>query len=115
MPQSSSRFDKRLSGRIPPGHEFENHFQLRYKSRVTLDQAPLCEPVVVQDVGGERAFRRRIMELGLIPGTVARVLRVAPLGDPIEIESRGSNLSIRRTEASHILVAPKPAQTRTEQ
>jgi ferrous iron transport protein A len=73
----------------------------------------MAEPVVVQEVFGERAFRRRIMELGLVPGTVARVLRVAPLGDPIEIESRGSNLSIRRKEANNILVAPKPAQNRT--
>ncbi|HTM44072.1 MAG TPA: FeoA family protein [Polyangiaceae bacterium] len=94
-------------------NEFENHYQLRYKLCMTLDQAPLAQPVVVQEVGGERAFRRRIMELGLIPGTVARVLRVAPLGDPIEIESRGSNLSIRRKEANNILVAPKSAQTRT--
>lgn len=72
---------------------------------MTLDEAQVGEAVTVEQVGGERGFRRRIMELGLIPGTRARVLRVAPLGDPIELESRGCNLSIRHAEARCIQVA----------
>lgn len=72
---------------------------------MTLDEAQVGESVTVEQVGGERGFRRRIMELGLIPGTRARVLRVAPLGDPIELESRGCNLSIRHAEARCIRVA----------
>jgi Fe2+ transport system protein FeoA len=71
-----------------------------------LDEARLGQAVTVEQVGGERAFRRRMMELGLVPGTRATVLRIAPLGDPIELEMRGCNLSIRHAEARCILVAP---------
>jgi ferrous iron transport protein A len=71
---------------------------------VTLDETPIGQSAVVLSIGGERQFRRRIMELGLLPGTPVRVLRVAPLGDPIEVETRGCNLSIRHAEARCIAV-----------
>jgi ferrous iron transport protein A len=74
---------------------------------LTLDEARIGEAMTVEHVGGERAFRRRLMELGLVPGTPVEVLRVAPLGDPIEILSRGSNLSIRHAEARVIRVHPR--------
>lgn len=61
-------------------------------------------PVVIARVTGERGFRRRLMELGLVPGAKVMVTNVAPLGDPIEIEVRKGRLSIRRVEAACILV-----------
>ena len=60
---------------------------------------------VVQAVGGDRAFRRRLMEMGLVPGTRISLVKVAPLGDPMEIELRHGRLSIRRHEASLVAVA----------
>ncbi len=60
----------------------------------------------VLSVGGERAFRRRLLELGLIPGTEVEVLRVAPLGDPIELFARGCCLSIRKADAACVIVEP---------
>jgi ferrous iron transport protein A len=60
--------------------------------------------VTVERVGGEKSYRRRLMELGLVPGTRVQVMGVAPLGDPIELLVRGSSLSIRRAEASAIAV-----------
>jgi ferrous iron transport protein A len=60
--------------------------------------------VIVEEVGGDRAFRRRIMEMGLVPGTPVRVVAVAPLGDPLTLELRGSRLSIRKTEAAEVRV-----------
>jgi ferrous iron transport protein A len=59
---------------------------------------------VVQEIRGPRAFRRRLLELGLLPGTPVRLLRRAPLGDPIELEARGSLLSIRGSEAEHVRI-----------
>jgi ferrous iron transport protein A len=59
----------------------------------------------VQAVGGDRAFRRRLMEMGLVPGARIRLVKVAPLGDPMEIELRHGRLSIRRHEASLVAVA----------
>jgi ferrous iron transport protein A len=59
---------------------------------------------VIRSVSCARAVARRLLEMGLLPGTPVRVLRVAPLGDPIELELRGYALSIRRDEAMHIEV-----------
>ena len=61
-------------------------------------------PVTIQAVDGDRGFRRRLMEMGLVPGTRVTVTNVAPLGDPLEIEVRRGRLSIRRLEAAHILI-----------
>ena len=60
----------------------------------------------IKSIGGERAFRRRLMELGLLPGTKVAFVGVAPLGDPVELCVRGSSVSIRREEARQIRVQP---------
>lgn len=52
---------------------------------------------------GSRASLR-LREMGVLPGTEVRIVRLAPLGDPIEIEVRGFHLSLRKTEAAEILV-----------
>jgi ferrous iron transport protein A len=49
----------------------------------------------------------RLLEMGLLPGTVVEVVRLAPLGDPIDLKVRGYHLSIRRQEARQINVAPE--------
>ncbi|OGT41843.1 MAG: iron transporter FeoA [Gammaproteobacteria bacterium RIFCSPHIGHO2_12_FULL_37_34] len=46
------------------------------------------------------AYRQRLLSMGLLPGTEFTVLRMAPLGDPIEIEVRGFALSLRKDEAN---------------
>ncbi len=50
---------------------------------------------------------RRLMELGLVPGVEIVFVRVAPLGDPLEVAVRGLHLSLRRSEAACIFVAPR--------
>ena len=52
----------------------------------------------------DRRMSRRLMEMGLLPGTEIRVVRVAPLGDPLELRLRDYSLSVRRSEASRIAV-----------
>ena len=69
---------------------------------------PLGQAATVREVAGPRAFRRRLLEMGLIPGTQVRVITVAPLGDPLRIEVRGGQWSIRRTEAAQIEIEAKP-------
>ncbi len=68
----------------------------------SLADLPLKTPATVRQVGGPRAFRRRLMELGLVPGTAISVVNVAPLGDPLELSVRGCRLSIRSHEAALI-------------
>lgn len=70
---------------------------------------------MVEQVGGARAFRRRIMEMGLVPGVQVAVVAVAPLGDPLTLALRGGRLSIRKSEAARVLVslADGPAAARS--
>lgn len=53
-------------------------------------------------------YRQRLLDLGLTPGTIVKVNREAPLGDPIELELKGYFLALRRKDAWHILVEPLP-------
>ncbi len=69
---------------------------------MNLGEVHVGQAVTIQNVGGPRGFRRRLMELGLIPGTSVQVVAVAPLGDPLKLRVRGCTLSIRRAEACSI-------------
>ncbi len=71
---------------------------------MNLANIAVGQTVTVEHVGGERAFRRRLMELGLVPGTRVRLVGVAPLGDPLELLVRGASLSIRKKEADAVRV-----------
>ncbi len=62
------------------------------------------ESGVISKVEGEVSLKRRILEMGAVPGTEVVVERVAPLGDPIDIRLKGYHLSLRKEEAEKILV-----------
>lgn len=51
----------------------------------------------------------RLREMGLLPGTRITLVRVAPMGDPIEIQVRGYRLSLRKSEASQVELSPETA------
>lgn len=53
---------------------------------------------------GGRAYRRKLLSMGLTPGVEFQVVRVAPLGDPVEVRVRGASVSLRRDEAAAIKV-----------
>lgn len=57
-------------------------------------------------IGGERAFRCRLMELGLLPGTLLRLVRRVDVGGVLELEVRGCRLTVRRGDARQLLVEP---------
>jgi ferrous iron transport protein A len=78
----------------------------RPKGGRTLDQLEPGESGVILRVEGHASVARRLMELGLVPGTPIEVVRLAPLGDPLELRIRRVHLSIRRSEAAHIHVEP---------
>ncbi len=69
-----------------------------------LADLPLHKVAKILSVGGDRGLRRRLMELGLVPGTPVKVVNVAPLGDPLELSVRGCRLSIRREQAEALLI-----------
>ncbi len=72
----------------------------------TLDSLANGERAVIAGLECDPAITRRLMELGLTPGTEVQAVRRAPLGDPIEITVRGVHLWLRRSEASRIDVSP---------
>lgn len=51
-----------------------------------------------------KAYRKRLLAMGLTPGTEFKIIRFAPLGDPIEIKIRGFSLTIRKNEAASLLI-----------
>jgi ferrous iron transport protein A len=53
---------------------------------------------------GARHYRQKLLAMGLTPGTELSVVRVAPLGDPVEIKVRGFSLSLRKDEADALLI-----------
>jgi ferrous iron transport protein A len=71
---------------------------------LALADVPLGKSVIVREVKGGNAFRRRLLELGLVPGTPVKIVTVAPLGDPMRIAIRDGEWSIRRAEAAQIRV-----------
>ncbi|MBQ8120049.1 MAG: ferrous iron transport protein A [Ruminococcus sp.] len=69
---------------------------------MTLDKLPVGKQATIVAVGGEGALRCRLLDMGLIPKTKVVVRKVAPMGDPIELQIRGYELSIRIADAQQI-------------
>ena len=67
-----------------------------------LSELQIGKKGIVITVGGEGALRRRLLDMGITPKTIVMVRKVAPLGDPIEINLRGYELTLRRDDAQKI-------------
>ena len=74
----------------------------------SLDRMPDGQEGRLVRLEGERGFRRRLMELGLLPGTTVRVVRRAQIGGVLELEVRRSRLSVRMHEARSVYVEAAP-------
>ena len=70
----------------------------------TLREVSIGSTVKVVKIHGEGAVRRRIMDMGLTKGVDVTVRQVAPLGDPIQLNVRGYELSIRKADAEMVEV-----------
>ena len=62
------------------------------------------ETGVVTSIGEKGVMRRRLMDMGVTPGVSIKVIKVAPLGDPIEVNIRGYSLSLRKSDAENIII-----------
>lgn len=70
----------------------------------TLKDVKIGQTVTVVKLHGEGAVKRRIMDMGITKGVEVYVRKVAPLGDPIEVNVRGYELSIRKADADMVEV-----------
>ena len=73
----------------------------------TLDQIQKGETGLIKKVEGEGRIRRRLFDMGVIPGAEVVLRKKAPLGDPIEITLRGYELSLRKAEAINVIIEVK--------
>lgn len=69
-------------------------------------QSALIEAITAGD-----DIRRRLIEMGILPGKTLRFVRKAPLGDPIEIDLDGCHIALRRREARSVLINMKGGRT----
>ncbi len=72
----------------------------------SLDQLPIGDTGVIHRVGGRPRVARRLMEMGLLPGTRIEAVGRAPMGDPLEVRLRGYLFSLRHADAAHIQLLP---------
>lgn len=73
---------------------------------MTLDRLKIGETAVIKTVGGEGALRLRLLDMGLIPRTKVKMLKRAPMGDPLDIIVRGYELTLREEDAKNIEIEP---------
>lgn len=71
-----------------------------------LSLLPAGGRAVVREFPKQGSAFLRLREMGLMPGTALELVRTAPLGDPLEVKVRGYHLTLRKSEADHVLVEP---------
>jgi Fe2+ transport system protein FeoA len=105
----NSEVDSTSPRSTPTISKIEEVSEMQTKIETAVRQIPLHKLAagqrgVVVRVGGKGPSRRRMMDMGLVPGSDVEVVRVAPLGDPIEFTVKGYSLSLRKSEAQAITV-----------
>ena len=73
----------------------------------TLDQLQPGESAVVTQLASTGLNRRRMMDLGILPGTQIKIEMKSPLGDPVAYRVRGAVIALRREQAREIFIAPE--------
>lgn len=71
-----------------------------------LSDLAIGTAAVVREFSNQNHAVVRLREMGLLVGTQLTLVRAAPLGDPLEIKVRGYRLTLRKSEAEHVLVEP---------
>ena len=79
-----------------------------------LSELKVGESAIIKEVGGKGALRQHFLDMGLVQGVEVMLLKLAPLGDPMELLVRGYTLSLRLEDASKILIVPKNSYCREE-
>lgn len=70
----------------------------------TLNDVAVGDVCIVAGLGRKSLIRKRIIDMGVTIGTTIKVLKLAPLGDPIEVLLRGYHLTLRKNEAKEIYI-----------
>ncbi len=74
---------------------------------MTLNKLEVGKTAVIRSVGGKGELRLRLLDMGLIPHTRVKMQKIAPMGDPLEIQVRGYELTLRAEDAEGIEIEPE--------
>ena len=74
---------------------------------MTLNKLEVGKTAVIRSVGGKGELRLRLLDMGLIPHTLVKMQKIAPMGDPLEIQVRGYELTLRAEDAAGIEIEPE--------
>ena len=80
---------------------------------MTLKELEIGKSAVVTQVGGEGALRQHFLDMGMIPGAEVTVVKFAPMGDPMELQVHGYELTLRLAEAEQIEIEQIPKRSRS--
>ena len=78
---------------------------------MTLKNLKIGESAVITKVGGEGALRQHFLDMGVIPGAEVTVVKFAPMGDPMELQIHGYELTLRLADADQIDIQPIKERT----
>lgn len=81
---------------------------------MTLKELEIGRSAAIKSVGGEGALRQHFLDMGVIPGAEVTVVKLAPMGDPIELRIHGYELTLRLSDAAQITVEPISPGVRSE-
>ena len=81
---------------------------------MTLDRLQTGKSAEISEVKGTGALRRRLLDMGLTPGTTVKMRKKAPMGDPVEIELRGYSLTLRLRDAADIYLSENSVRDTAE-
>ena len=76
------------------------------KASMTLDALEVGACAIIDGVNGSGELRRHLLDMGLTPGVGVRLRKVAPMGDPLQVELRGYELTLRVSDAQQVAIAP---------
>ena len=80
---------------------------------MTLKELEIGKSAVIRQVGGEGALRQHFLDMGMIPGAEVTVVKLAPMGDPMEVQVHGYELTLRLAEADQIDIEPIRQRSRS--
>ena len=78
---------------------------------MTLKELEIGKSAVIRTVGGDGALRQHFLDMGVIPGAEVTVVKLAPMGDPMELQIHGYELTIRVADAENIEITPIAARS----
>ena len=80
---------------------------------MTLKDLEIGKSAVIRSVGGKGALRQHFLDMGMIPGAEVTVVKFAPMGDPMELQVHGYELTLRLAEAEQIEIEQIPKRSRS--